>query len=188
MKSLNKEGFTLMELVIALIIVSIMSAGGLYVYSKYLGLSKVTTTLGQVSAVKAGVLNYMGQNNGSISDISIQSMVTQGILGESWTSSAALTKGEACPVGTSTIYHCDPWNGAITVESDTTYANVYTVDFGLVPENDAYKIANDLFNSLDNTDSGLGSGAVFSGTALTPNDAAAETSNTAGTLTLYFKV
>ena len=170
-----------------MIIVSILTAGGLYVYSKYMGVSKVTSAAGQVNAMKASVLNYMSQNQGSIQGVTVSNMVTQGVLGKSWTATAALAPGTACPAGSTTIYHCDPWNGAISVVQDTNFSNVYEIEFGLVPENDAYKIASDFFNSLDNTDSGQGSGAIFNGAALTPNDTQAETSNAAGTLTLYFR-
>lgn len=183
----NNTGFTMMELIVAMIIVSILTAGGLYVYSKYMSVSKVTSAAGQVNALKASVLNYMSQNQGSIQGVTVSTMVTQGILGKSWTATAGLAPGTACPIDSTTIYHCDPWNGVISVVQDTNFSNVYEIEFGFVPENDAYKIAADFFNSIDNTDSGQGSGAIFSGAALTPNDTQAETSNTVGTLTLYFR-
>jgi prepilin-type N-terminal cleavage/methylation domain-containing protein len=183
----NNAGFTMMELIVAMIIVSILTAGGLYVYSKYMGISKVTSAAGQVNAMKASVLNYMSQNQGSIQGVTVSDMVTQGVLGKSWTATAGLAPGTACPADSTTIYHCDPWNGAISVVQDANFSNVYEIEFGLVPENDAYKIAADFFNSLDNTDSGQGSGAIFNGAALTPNDTQAEISNTVGTLTLYFR-
>jgi prepilin-type N-terminal cleavage/methylation domain-containing protein len=181
-------GFTMMELIVAMIIISILTSGGLYIYSKYMGISRVTAAINQISSMKASVLNYMSQNQGSISNISVTNMINSGVLGKSWTASAGFAPGTACPTNTAIIYHCDPWNGAITVGQDSTISNVYTINFGLVPENDAYKMAQDLFNSVDNSDSGLGSGIIFNGSALTPNDKLAATSNTTGTLTLYFKV
>ena len=186
--SYGNSGFTMMELIVAMIIISILTSGGLYIYSKYMGISRVTATINQISSMKASVLNYMSQNQGNISNVSITSMINSGVLGKSWTASAGFTTGAACPSNAASIYHCDPWNGAITVEQDSDISNVYTINFGLVPENDPYTIAQDLFNSVDNSDSGLGSGIIFNGSALTPHDMSAATSNEVGTLTLYFKV
>lgn len=65
-KTFNEAGFTLMEIIVAMIVVGILSAGGLMVYNGLIGSSNVTATVQSISKLESAVNSYMQVNGGSI--------------------------------------------------------------------------------------------------------------------------
>ncbi|MDA8052943.1 MAG: prepilin-type N-terminal cleavage/methylation domain-containing protein [Deltaproteobacteria bacterium] len=63
---LNGAGFTLMEIIVAMIVVGILSAGGLMVYNGLIGSSNVTAAIQSISKLESAVNSYMQVNGGSI--------------------------------------------------------------------------------------------------------------------------
>lgn len=62
----SAAGFTLMEIIVAMIVVGILSAGGLMVYNGLIESSNVTATVQAVSKIESAVNSYMQVNGGSI--------------------------------------------------------------------------------------------------------------------------
>lgn len=60
------SGFTLMEIIVAMIVVGILSAGGLMVYNGLIGSSNVTATVQSITKLESAVNSYMQVNGGSI--------------------------------------------------------------------------------------------------------------------------
>lgn len=65
-KANNNGGFTLMEIIVAMIVVGILSAGGLMVYNGLIGSSNVTATVQSITKLESAVNSYMQVNGGSI--------------------------------------------------------------------------------------------------------------------------
>ncbi len=67
-KTLEKsnDGFTLMEIIVAMIVVGILSAGGLMVYNGLIGSSNVTATVQSIIKIESAVNSYMQVNGGNI--------------------------------------------------------------------------------------------------------------------------
>jgi prepilin-type N-terminal cleavage/methylation domain-containing protein len=63
---LNGTGFTLMEIIVAMIVAGILSAGGLMVYNGLIGSSNVTAAIQSISKLESAVNSYMQVNGGSI--------------------------------------------------------------------------------------------------------------------------
>jgi prepilin-type N-terminal cleavage/methylation domain len=59
-------GFTLMEIIVAMIVVGILSAGGLMVYNGLIGSSNVTAAVQSITKIESAVNSYMQVNGGSI--------------------------------------------------------------------------------------------------------------------------
>ena len=86
---LNDSGFTLMEIIVAMIVVGILSAGGLMVYNGLIGSSNVTAAIQSISKLESAVNSYMQVNGGSIippSGVSLPyAMQENNLLPPSWT-------------------------------------------------------------------------------------------------------
>ena len=67
-KTLEKsnDGFTLMEIIVAMIVVGILSAGGLMVYNGLIGSSNVTATVQSITKIESAVNSYIQVNGGNI--------------------------------------------------------------------------------------------------------------------------
>ncbi len=85
----NDGGFTLMEIIVAMIVVGILSAGGLMVYNGLIGSSNVTAAVQSISKLESAVNSYMQVNGGSIippSGVSLPyAMQEDNLLPASWT-------------------------------------------------------------------------------------------------------
>ncbi len=62
----DDAGFTLMEIIVAMIVVGILSAGGLMVYNGLIESSNVTATVQAISKIESAVNSYAQVNGGSI--------------------------------------------------------------------------------------------------------------------------
>ena len=85
----NNGGFTLMEIIVAMIVVGILSAGGLMVYNGLIGSSNVTAAVQSITKIESAVNSYMQVNGGSImppSGVSLPyAMQEDNLLPASWT-------------------------------------------------------------------------------------------------------
>lgn len=192
----NESGFTLVEFLIVLAAVGIVTAGALAVLKPIFGKSRTAAAVSSINNLKANAMIYASYNMNSFANISINgtapSMVSESILGNNWTtgSYADETASVEC---TATTQHCDPWGWTYYIAPGPTNS-VFTISLGGVPENDAYNIASQFWNSDDNnpadTDAPTGSttGTEFIGTTtvwMSPGNPATLTV-TPGILTIYF--
>lgn len=83
------QGFTLMEIIVAMIVVGILSAGGLMVYNGLIASSNVTAAVQSISQIESAVNSYMQVNGGNIqppTGISLpEAMQENDLLPSSWT-------------------------------------------------------------------------------------------------------
>ncbi|MFW0884563.1 type II secretion system protein [Candidatus Acidulodesulfobacterium sp. H_13] len=89
----NASGFTLMEIIVAMIIVGILSAGGLMVYNGLIGSSNVTAAVQSISKLESAVNSYVQVNGGSIippAGITLpHAMQENNLIPASWTVNAS---------------------------------------------------------------------------------------------------
>lgn len=81
----NNNAFTLMELVVAMIIVTVMTAGGLYIYSGIIASSSATAVAKSITQLEKAVDSYAQMNGGSYTNISPSMMQANELLPASWT-------------------------------------------------------------------------------------------------------
>ncbi|MHB8231508.1 MAG: type II secretion system protein [bacterium] len=177
----NENGFTLLEILVAMAIVGILAAAYITVFRPLFGQSKVTAAVGSIDNLKTNAITYANQNSGSFSSISIANMVTAGLLGDNW--------NNVCPPASGEIAHCNPWNGAY--EINAVNSDVFNVELINIPEANAYAISSQMWNSTDNnsTDTGGASGTEFMPTSGSPIyfvNGDATKSTTLGNLLVYF--
>lgn len=80
----NGNGFTLVELIIAMLIVAILTSGGLYIYSGLISSSKITATIKNITTLEAAANSYAEINGGSYKTIEPSEMQTDKLIPLSW--------------------------------------------------------------------------------------------------------
>ncbi|MHB8232140.1 MAG: type II secretion system protein [bacterium] len=184
----SNGGFTLMEIIVAMIVVGILSAGGLMVYNGLIGSSNVTATVQSVTKLESAVNSYMQVNGGSIipaSGVSLPyAMQEDNLLPASWTVS-----------GSSVI---PPNPGFIQSYIIGTNSNPgqyeYTIGINApqMTNAQALNICDSLENSISgissngSTDINIGSGQTCLSDLFNNNAAAADNSTFQGNLTFTF--
>ena len=183
--SRNTDGFTLIEVLLAILLIGILTAGYLILLKPVTGSAKVSAAAGSIGSLEQAVVTYSSHDGGNVGTASITALINDDDLGSNWQYNASCT-----PTSTSlNIAHGNPWGYPYVIAGIS--ADVFTVSMEGVPENNAYQIASQFWNSDDNSDSGYGTGTIFtssSGTVIpfTPNMTASSTA--AGTLTVYFSI
>jgi prepilin-type N-terminal cleavage/methylation domain-containing protein len=78
------KGFTLIELIIAMLIIAILTSGGLYVYSGLISSSKVTATIKNITILETAANSYADINGGSYKTIEPSEMQADNLIPSSW--------------------------------------------------------------------------------------------------------
>jgi prepilin-type N-terminal cleavage/methylation domain-containing protein len=190
LKKINsQDGFTLAELVIVIALIGALAALALGPLKGLWSAGKVSSAVSNIQRLENEVNIYAGHNAGMVNtngtDI-IAAMVAQGVIGTNWTNSDGDTGSGACGSGGG-VAHCNPWGGYYSIDSLTS--SVYSISLQDVPQNAAFNIATDFFNSADNDYTGSGTGIYWNGSGLTPGyiKSTVPSSATLGTLTIYFE-
>ncbi|MCL4497351.1 MAG: prepilin-type N-terminal cleavage/methylation domain-containing protein [Deltaproteobacteria bacterium] len=190
LKKINsQDGFTLAELVIVIALIGALAALALGPLKGLWSSGKVSSAVSNVQRLENEVNIYAGYNAGMVNtggtDI-IAAMVAQGVIGTNWTNSDGDTGSGACGSGGG-VAHCNPWGGYYSINS--VASNVYTISLQDVPQNAAFNMATDFFNSANNDYTGSGTGIYWNGSGLTPGyiKSTVPSSATLGTLTIYFE-
>ncbi|MHB1661650.1 MAG: type II secretion system protein [bacterium] len=188
-KKLNSNGgFTLMEIIVAMIVVGILSAGGLMVYNGLIGSSNVTATVQSIAKLESAVNSYMQVNGGIImppSGVSLPyAMQEDNLLPASWTVS-----------GNSVM----PPNPAFiqsyfigTNSNPGQYEYIIGINAPQMTNAQALNICNSLENSISGVSSGgsavfnIGGGQTCLSDLFNDNAAAADNSVFQGDLTFTF--
>ena len=144
----NRGGFTLMEIIVAMIVVGILSAGGLMVYNGLIGSSNVTATVQSVAKLESAVNSYMQVNGGSIippSGVSLPyAMQEDNLLPSSWTVSG----NNATPPNAGFV-------SSYQISNDSNsgqYIYVIGIDAPQMTNAQALNICNSLENSISGVD------------------------------------
>ncbi len=78
------SGFTLIELILATLIVAILTSGGLYISSGLISSSKVTATIKNIATLETAANSYAEINGGSYKTIEPSEMQTDDLIPSSW--------------------------------------------------------------------------------------------------------
>ncbi len=184
----NNGGFTLMEIIVAMIVVGILSAGGLMVYNGLIGSSNVTATVQSVIKLESAVNSYMQVNGGSIippSGISLPyAMQEDNLLPSSWTVSGdnVIPPNAGFVAGYQISTNSNPGQ----------YIYVIGINAPQMTNAQALNICNSLENSISGVNAGggpvfnIGSGQNCLSDLFDGNAASANNSNFQGNLTFTF--
>ncbi|MHB8231507.1 MAG: type II secretion system protein [bacterium] len=82
---MNNKGFTLMEIIVAMIVVGILSAGGLMVYNGLIASSSATSAAKALTQLESAANSYAQLNGGSYAGISPSVLQENELLPASWT-------------------------------------------------------------------------------------------------------
>ena len=82
--NMNGSGFTLVELILAMLIVAILTSGGLYVYSGLISSSKITAAIKNITTLEAAANSYAEINGGSYKTIEPSEMQIDKLMPSSW--------------------------------------------------------------------------------------------------------
>lgn len=80
----NNKGFTLVEIIIAILIAAILTAAGLYVYSGLTDSAKISVMVQNITKLKKLTKQYAEMNGYSFSNLSAASMKTDELLPSAW--------------------------------------------------------------------------------------------------------
>ncbi|MDE2222422.1 MAG: prepilin-type N-terminal cleavage/methylation domain-containing protein [Candidatus Omnitrophica bacterium] len=117
----HKEGFTIIELTIVMIVIAAILSAVLFAGQSTTDASRVTSALASVKSLQTAAVSFYNNNGGSYSGLSLSTLASGGYLPANFTS------------GTNQ----NPWKGNITVAPDSSNANYFDITFTNVPSSAA---------------------------------------------------
>lgn len=132
MKKMDSKGFTLLELIVVMIIITIIAS---QIIASFKGASdngRIAAALNSIKAIQTASMSYFNANGGSCNGISVASLVS----------------GNYLP-GTFTGNNANPWGGNYSVAVDPNNATQFDLSMTNVSQNDANILNNDLANSAE---------------------------------------
>lgn len=130
---LKKNGFTLIELIIAMVVAGIMAAISIPIYNGLTHAGAASAITGNISKLKTACQEYAGMNGGSYSGLSAAALQADGLLPGGWATSGNIaTPPNGGIVNSYSISSADTWYGAdgsfdIAVTGDITDAMAYSI-------------------------------------------------------------
>ena len=141
----SQEGFTLAELIIVMVIIAIIAAASIGIYTGMFGSADVTAITGNISKLKADCEQYASMNGGGYTSISASALQTDGLLPSTgWT------------VGTSPAYTATPPNTSLVssyyigpaVDTGASFVIGFTPSVSSFPWQAALQICNNFANQI----------------------------------------
>jgi len=126
----NKNGFTLLELIVVMVIITIIAS---QVIASFKGASdngRVAAALNSIKAIQTAAMSYFNGNGGSCSGISVASLVS----------------GNYLP-GTFTGTNANPWGGNYVVAVNPSNNSQFDLSMTNIPSSAAGPLNNALQNS-----------------------------------------
>ncbi|MHB1680418.1 MAG: prepilin-type N-terminal cleavage/methylation domain-containing protein [bacterium] len=80
----NNKGFTLIELIIAMIIISIITAGSIYIYDGFISSAQVSSTVSNIEKLSKACVTYSSDNGGSFNGLTAAALQQDSLLPDSW--------------------------------------------------------------------------------------------------------
>ncbi len=80
----NNKGFTLIELIIAMIIISIITAGSIYIYGGFISSAQVSSTVSNVEKLSKACVTYSSDNGGSFNGLTAAALQQDSLLPDGW--------------------------------------------------------------------------------------------------------
>jgi prepilin-type N-terminal cleavage/methylation domain-containing protein len=107
----NNKGFTLIELIIAMIIVSIITAGSIYIYGGFISSAQISSTVSNIDKLSKACVTYSSDNGGSFNGLTAYVLQQDSLLPNGWlVSSEENNQNNANPLNNKGIV-ADYWIG-----------------------------------------------------------------------------
>lgn len=136
----NDSGFTLMEIIIAFLIIAVLAAASIGAYSLIVGNANVTSTINNVGKLRTLAVEYAGDNSGSYNTITPYNMQQDGVLPTGWNVSSGSYVG--IPPNNSFVseYAIGPATGpdqgtliiGMQFTDEATYSNIENICNGFI--------------------------------------------------------
>ena len=158
----SQSGFTLAELIIVMVIIAIIAAASIGIYTGMFGSADVTAITGNISKLKASCEQYASMNGGSYTGISAAALQTDGLLpSSSWTT----VTDTATPPNTSLVssYYIGP-----AVDTAGSFVIGFTPSSASFPWQSALQICNNFENQIYGYAIGTSAPAAGGYTSISP--------------------
>ena len=129
-KICNKGGFTLLELIVVMIIITIIASQVIASFKGASDSGRIAAALNSIKAIQTAAMSYFNNNGGSCNGISVSSLVA----------------GNYLP-GTFTGTNTNPWGGNYVVAVNANDATQFNLTMTNISQADANILNNDLQNS-----------------------------------------
>jgi competence protein ComGC len=118
----NKKGFTIIELIIALVIISVILLVVVPVGQKATDNSRITNAMASIKAIQTAAVGWSNDNGGQYTGITFTNL-TQGYLPAQFTAMST-----------------NPWNGNYSVNVNTNDSTMFDIALTNVPSTSATKL------------------------------------------------
>ena len=126
----NKRGFTLLELIVVMVIITIIASQIIASFKGAADNGRVAAALNSIKAIQTAAMGYFNNNGGSCAGIS----------------TATLVSGNYLP-GTFTGTNANPWGGNYSVAVNSSNATQFNLSMTNISQADATILNNALQNS-----------------------------------------
>jgi len=126
----NKKGFTLLELIVVMVIITIIASQVIASFKGAADNGRVAAALNSIKAIQTAAMNYFNNNGGSCTGISV----------------ATLVSGKYLP-GIFTGTGANPWGGNYTVNVNASDSTKFDLLMTNISQTDATTLNNALANS-----------------------------------------
>ena len=126
----NKKGFTLLELIVVMVIITIIASQVVASFKGAADNGRVAAALNSIKAIQTAAMSYFNNNGGSCTGISVASLVS----------------GNYLP-GTFTGTNANPWGGNYTIAVNANNNTQFNLTMTNISQADATLLNNDLQNS-----------------------------------------
>jgi len=123
----GKKGFTLLELIVVMVIITIIASGVIASFKGASDNARVATALNSIKSIQTAAMGYFNGNGGSCSGISIANLVSGNYLPASFSGS-----------------NTNPWNGNYTVAVNANDATKFDLSMSNISANDNAAINNQI--------------------------------------------
>ncbi len=129
-KSGSKKGFTLLELIVVMVIITIIASQVIASFKGAADNGRVAAALNSIKAIQTAAMGYYNSNGGTCAGISVASLVS----------------GNYLP-GTFTGTNSNPWGGSFTVAVNASNSTQFNLSMTNISQTDATTLSNAVQNS-----------------------------------------
>ena len=129
-KLANKRGFTLLELIVVMVIITIIASQVIASFKGAADNGRVAAALNSIKSIQTAAMSYFNSNGGSCAGISVANLVA----------------GNYLP-GTFTGTNANPWGGNYSVAVNANNSSQFNLTMTNISQADATLLNNDLQNS-----------------------------------------
>lgn len=139
---INKRGFTLIELMAAMVIIAVILGAVIAAVQGATNTSRITSTVATIKALQTAAVNYYNANGGTYSSGSLASGNTLSLA------NLALAANGMLPAG---VTGTNAWGGTITVQPDAGNALYFDILLSNVPSTAQTSLQNAVSNIVQST-------------------------------------